>query len=115
MVGLKFGECPKHPGRSMLNCPACEMGWEKSLEEDVLNIKMVCNICSLKNGENMTCDVYKVLGDLPFSETKPLGGFCVFCGVCAVAKDEMGNEYVQIFGGEDVMWVNVGEWDGTEI
>jgi hypothetical protein len=33
---LKFGECPKHPGRSMLNCPACEIE-ENSTKETALD------------------------------------------------------------------------------
>ena len=33
---LKFSECPKHPGRSMLNCPVCEME-ENSAKETALD------------------------------------------------------------------------------
>ena len=33
---LKFGECHKHPGRSMLNCPVCEIQ-ENSAKETALD------------------------------------------------------------------------------
>lgn len=71
-----------------------------------------CNLCSNKLNVLETINIYQELSLLLPSEQKPIKHVCHSCGVCAVGKDSENNEYVQIIGGSDIMWVSIDEWEG---